>query len=398
MLIKALAVGQSVALAALAIVGIAVAVLVSLWRWGADFAVTGAVIGACLALAVLAGLHLRRRLLALQRSAHRMELLAEMSVRVNREILLNEDIELIYRTILDYLFRIFDTATTGSVLILGPDGNLRYAASRGFTESFVNDFCLRLEDCFLYQVSGGEMKETRLISGEDFKNIETVFKPGDWEYKSVISAPIYLGDRLFGIFNLDSAISGTYNAEDVEIVKRFRSQIEVGLLARERYTENIQRYQVDALTGLLTRRYFEDLFKVALSRAIRHKEHFVIALFDVDGLKTVNDTYGHLAGDHMLLCIADAVRVSCRSSDMIGRFGGDEFIASYLMTDLPSMEKNIAAIRTKLRSKPILLLGNLERRLSFSYGLASFPEDGDSLESLEAVADQRLYAMKTASR
>ncbi|MFZ2219578.1 MAG: hypothetical protein WAV85_12990, partial [Rhodoferax sp.] len=69
-----------------------------------------------------------RRFKALDESARRLSLLAKMNVQVNREILLNEDIQLIYSTILNYLFSIFNTATTGSVLILGDDGYLRFAA------------------------------------------------------------------------------------------------------------------------------------------------------------------------------------------------------------------------------------------------------------------------------
>ena len=199
------------------------------------------------------------------------------------------------------------------------------------------------------------------------------------------------------MLNLDSAVAGTYDAADVEIVERFRTQIEVGLLARERYTTNIQRYQVDSLTGLLTRRYFEDLLKVSLDRAVRHKETFVMALFDVDGLKQVNDSFGHLAGDQMLLTIATVLRGTCRNSDIIGRIGGDEFVASYHLTEMQAMEKNIASIRTRLRAKT-MRIGTGEHRLSFSYGLASFPEDGSDQEALMAAADRRLYAMKVAGK
>lgn len=338
-----------------------------------------------------------RHVQALTESSRRLSLIAEMNVQVNREILLNEDIELIYRTILNYLFSVFDKASTGSVLILSEEGVLTFAASRGFTEEFVSNFRLRLEDSFIYQVTRGNIREARLITREDFQNIETVFKPGVWEYKSVITAPLFVGDRLFGLLNLDSPVYGTYDAKDVEIVERFRTQIEVGLLARERYTANIKRYQVDPLTGLLTRRYFEDLFKLALDRAARNKDTFVVALFDVDNLKTVNDTHGHLAGDQMLLSIANALRGACRQSDTFGRLGGDEFIACYPQADVQVMDKNIATIRNRLRAKAVRL-ADAELVLSFSYGLAKFPEDGTNLQALVAAADKRLYAMKTAGR
>jgi diguanylate cyclase (GGDEF)-like protein len=390
-----LSLGSGIALAALAQAGIFGTALYALWRFGADFAPMAAALALALLLLNAGGALVHQRFKALEESSRRLSLLAEMNVQVNREILLNEDIELIYRTILNYLFSVFPSASTGSILILSDDGHLHFAASRGFTEAFVDKFHLKLEDCFLYQVTAGDIQAARLITQDDFRRIETVFKPGQWEYQSVISAPLFVGDRLFGLLNLDSPVSGTYDAADVEIVERFRSQIEIGLLARERYTTNIKRYQVDALTGLLTRRYFEDLLQISIDRAMRHQESFVIALFDVDALKHVNDTLGHLAGDQVLLAVANALRLSCRNSDIMGRLGGDEFIASYHLTELRMMEKNIAGIRTRLRAKP-LRLGDTEQTLSFSYGLARFPEDGTTQASLVAAADKRLYAMKSA--
>ena len=382
---------------ALAQAALAVAILLSLALIGTEAARTTTVALSLLACLLLAsagviGLYLRFR--RIRESSRRMRLLADMNVQVNREILLNENIELIYRTILDYLFSIFNTVNTGSILILGDDGYLTFAASRGFTEEYVRDFRLKLEDAFLYQETKGHITETRLITSETLARLVTMFDPGDWEYNSVVSAPIFVGKRLFGILNLDSDQPGTFDERDTAIVERFRAQIEVCLLAREQYRASIERYHVDSLTGLFTRRYFEDLFAISLDRALRYNEQFVIAIFDVDRLKYVNDTFGHLAGDQMLLMIASAIRASCRKSDVIGRFGGDEFIALYHASDKEMMERNIDGILAALRTKAVSF-GEKEHRLSFSYGLARFPEDGRSLEELTAAADGHLYAMKS---
>ena len=384
-------------LVAIAQLGLLVATALSFSFFGMDFAPFAVVAILCLVLANagLAALYLSFR--SFKESSHRMRLLAEMNVQVNREILLNEDIELIYRTILDYLFSIFDTAKMGSVLVLGEDGYLHIAASRGFTDAYVEKFRLKLEDCFLYQEAKGEIRETRLITYETFARILTKFQPETWEYQSVISSPLFIGDRLFGLLNLDSDKPDSFNDEDVRIVERFRAQIEVGLLARERYRSDIERYHVDSLTGLFSRRYFEDLFSATLDRASRYNESFIVALFDADGLKYVNDTFGHLAGDQMLILIAKAIRASCRKSDIIGRFGGDEFIAVYHVAGADMIEKNIAGILSNLHAKPVRF-GDKEHRLSFSYGLARYPDDGSDLEALTEAADKRLYAMKTEHR
>jgi diguanylate cyclase (GGDEF)-like protein len=376
---------------------IGIATVLALWTWGGAFLPYALSIALGLVVFNAGLLQAYRRAQAEQKSSRRLNLLAEMNVEVNRVILLNGNIELIYRTILNYLFRIFDTAATGSVLILGDDGYLTFAASKGFPDEFVRNFKLKLEESFLYQLTQGQIKNARLLIPEDFERLETVFKPEMWEYKSVISAPIFVGERLFGLLSLDSSVAGTYDDLDVEVVERFRAQIEVGLLARERYTANIKRYQVDSLTGLLTRRYFEDLFKLSLERAQRYEEPLVIALIDVDGLKTINDTLGHLAGDQLLLTIAKALQVSCRNSDIMGRLGGDEFIATYHRGDASALEANLANIRAQLSARRLSFEG-VEYHGSFSYGVARFPQDGADLDALVAVADKRMYAMKAEGK
>ena len=381
-------------LVAIAQLALVIAGLMAFWAGGIDPLVLAAVLVPILLLLTAGLACFRFSFRAREESSRRLRLLAEMNVQVNREVLLNEDIELIYRTILDYLFRIFDKVTSGSILILDDDGYLNFAASRGFSEGYVKRFRLKLEDSFIYQDTKGEIKETRLFTQDDFSRLVVLYRPGDWEFKSIISAPLFLGDRLFGTLNLDSDQAGIFDAEDVAIVERFRAQIEVCLLARERYRSNIERYRVDSLTGLFTRRYFEDLSSVALEHAQKHGETFVLALFDADGLKHANDTAGHLAGDQLLLSIASALRTSCRKSDIMGRFGGDEFIALYQASAAEIIEKNIANILSTIRAKPMSFSGK-EFRLSFSYGLASFPSDGTDLDSLTAIADKQLYEMKS---
>lgn len=392
---KSYPLGAGFGLIAVAQVGVIAAGVASLAWLGCGWALLAGMVSVLLLNAGLVLLY--QHLKAQKESSRRQSLLAEMNVQVNREILLNEDIELIYRTILNYLFRIFNKASGGSVQVLEDNGYFSIAACRGFTEEFVGKFHLRLEDSFLYQATGGNIKDTRLFTSKDFQRIQTVFQPGDWEFRSVINAPLFVGDRLFGALSLDSAVADTYNMDDVQIVDQFRTQIEIALLARERYTTNIKRYQVDALTGLFTRRYFEDLLKVSMDRALRQQESFVLALFDVDALKATNDTHGHLAGDQMLLAVANELRASCRYSDIMGRLGGDEFIACYFQSEMPVMEKSIAGIRDKLRAKA-LRAADLECHLSFSFGLATFPDDGTNQDALIAVADKRLYAMKSLSK
>ncbi|MFA6505707.1 MAG: diguanylate cyclase [Treponemataceae bacterium] len=325
--------------------------------------------------------------------ARRLTLLADMNIEINRAILLNEDIEFIYGTILDYLFRIFDNVTYGSVLVLGEDGYLTFAASRGFSEDYVKNFKLKWEDSFLFQETSGKKSGARLISKKTLERGKTQSLPEQWKYKSVLSAPLYTNGQLFGTLNLDSENSITFAQEDVHVVEQFTAQIEVCLLVRGKYRHNIERSRTDVLTGLFTRRYFEELFAIEIARVERYGEAFILALFDADGLKNVNDTLGHQAGDQFLIAIAEALRDGHRKSDIIGRFGGDEYIALYHASEMKDIKKNLSGVLSKLKSVPIKIAQN-HFTAAFSFGLAHYPEDGKVLDELIAVADRRLYVMK----
>ena len=140
----------------------------------------------------------------------------------------------------------------------------------------------------------------------------------------------------------------------------------------------------DALTGLHNRRYVLDELNKALQRARRTDLRFAVVLFDLDGFKLINDTCGHAAGDQVLVKAADALRSVVREGDVLGRYGGDEFL---LITygDLGSTE-SLAE-----RAEEAVWRGT---RLGVSAGLARYDEDGATSEALIDKADSRLAAIK----
>jgi len=327
------------------------------------------------------------------RKASRYGLLVDMNIRINRAILLEENIDSIYDTILDYVFKIFPHVTYGSVLALGDDGYLTFAAAKGYDDAYVRGFRLKLEESFIFQDSGGKIDGARLISDKTLYRLHVRFHPDNWDFRAVISAPLYVKGRLFGLLNLDSSKSNTFTPNDVHLVEQLTAQIEVCLLARGIFLERIEESREDALTGLMTRRYFEDLLAREIGRCERYGERFVFALFDADGLKAVNDTLGHRAGDRFLVAMADSLRRGYRVTDILGRFGGDEFVVLYHGDDPSALSRHLDLERDRLRSSPVDFEGN-PIVASFSYGLALFPDEGKTMAELVDVADGRLYEMK----
>jgi diguanylate cyclase (GGDEF)-like protein/PAS domain S-box-containing protein len=154
--------------------------------------------------------------------------------------------------------------------------------------------------------------------------------------------------------------------------------------------EQLQRaLDTDALTGLGTYRRLQQVLDGEIRRSGRTKRTFSVLLVDLDGLKHINDAYGHLAGNRALCRVADVLRQSCRSIDTPCRFGGDEFVLVMPET------RRLAAKQVAVRISRWLALNFEQPKLSVSVGVATYRRDGLTIENLLHAADKRLYNMKT---
>lgn len=154
----------------------------------------------------------------------------------------------------------------------------------------------------------------------------------------------------------------------------------------------------DALTGAFNREHLDTQLKAELSYARRHNRDVSLVLFDVDHFKKVNDTYGHQAGDQVLVQMARTINETIRNEDILARYGGEEF-AVVLRGEGPSGAGTLAE---RLRSAVMRIAiphDNGPIRITISAGCASFSELSDaSVESLIRSADSRLYAAKRSGR
>ena len=155
----------------------------------------------------------------------------------------------------------------------------------------------------------------------------------------------------------------------------------------------------DMLTGIFNRRFFMEIASLQVARSSRTNAYCYLAIFDLDRFKTVNDTYGHLAGDKVLVDIAQRVKKTIRPYDIFGRFGGEEFII--LMSDTKDIDKDdvikiIERIRLELCSTPVEYEGKAIR-ISASFGVAYAAPIND-METATKYADLALYRAKEGGR
>ena len=163
---------------------------------------------------------------------------------------------------------------------------------------------------------------------------------------------------------------------------------------REREAQRRIEYlaHFDTVTGLPNRALLADRLAQELARARRASQEFAVLLFDLDGFKDVNDTWGHAAGDRVLAAVAERARRCVRASDTVGRLGGDEFLAILPETSAAGA----AGVAEKLRDSlaaPYPLEG-ATAQLSASIGVSIFPVHGEDGESLQRAADAALYTAK----
>ena len=167
---------------------------------------------------------------------------------------------------------------------------------------------------------------------------------------------------------------------------------------RKEYEERLaQMAHTDSLTGLANRKMFFDLAEHSLSKANRQQSQCAIMFIDLDEFKNINDSYGHDAGDEVLKEVANRLKNCLRSSDIVGRIGGDEFVA---LIDDVKVKTEIEVLAEKIIesiSDKLVVFGD-EKQLGASIGIAFYPEHGFDINSLINKADQSMYEIKNAGK
>ncbi|MBO5948868.1 diguanylate cyclase [bacterium] len=154
----------------------------------------------------------------------------------------------------------------------------------------------------------------------------------------------------------------------------------------------------DGLTNLYNHRFFQEQMLINIENAKRYENPFSLILIDIDFFKKFNDTYGHQAGDAVLRQVAEQIKKSVRSTDIVCRYGGEEM--SVILTNTGKDEAIITAqkICDAIASKPFKLSNTLERNVTISLGVSTFPQNGQTPSELIEYADKGLYMAKENGR
>jgi len=320
--------------------------------------------------------------------------LKEAMLEVSHSITSTNDICTLFELILEKTIGSIEDADIGAVLVLDEYDNLKITASRGFGLKHVKEFSIELKKSFAWIHTNGNIDKTIIINDIDkMYDLNMLETEDGHEIKSTISTPIIIDGSLYGFVNLDSRYNHAFDEIDFELMEYMRIQVEIAISKHRLYEKNIYLSRYDKLTNLYNRRYFEELFKVEIEKSIIDKEKFCVIVFDLNGLKVVNDTYGHLAGDEYIKTFAKGTKNCMKQGDFLARIGGDEFVAVVLEHDLKKLMKKMDCLTRKFEENTIDFEGN-KIVCSFSYGIAEFPLEGKNGDDIIKIADERMYKYK----
>jgi diguanylate cyclase (GGDEF)-like protein len=162
-------------------------------------------------------------------------------------------------------------------------------------------------------------------------------------------------------------------------------------------TEDVRLSTVDPLTSVYNRRFINEFLMKEIERSKRSKNNFSIVMCDIDDFKVINDKYGHASGDSVLRFTSQYIIDSLRNSDVIGRYGGDEFVIILPETTHEGASKIIEKIKLSLAGSEIpIVKGRI--KVSVSFGIASFPDDGITSDDLLVASDERMYKEKSLGK
>src|SRR5216683_1319133 len=231
--------------------------------------------------------------------------------------------------------------------------------------------------------------ETALVNASADGGQIQGLQPGS---RSVLCIPITYGDTLLGVLNVESEQERAFSTEDALVMNTLADLLATALHNSFVFQKLQQQSITDGLTSIKTRRFFWESLASEWKRASRSGRPFSVVLIDLDKFKEVNDTYGHLEGDLVLARVGRLLEQKCRQSNVVARYGGDEFIILMPETGVEQAEILAERLRLWISTDPMLN----EHHITGSFGVASFPVHGFSSEDIIRVADAGMYVSKHA--
>ena len=219
---------------------------------------------------------------------------------------------------------------------------------------------------------------------------DAALKPLLADSAAAIALPVFYAEQLHGILYVESSTAADFTEEEVLLLRTLADLIAGALHNALSFQKAQEQAITDGLTGVKTHRFFMEALSAEWKRSTRAGRAFALVLMDLDRFKFVNDFYGHLEGDLVLKRVGHILETNCRRSDVVARYGGDEFVILMPETNMEHARQLATKLRGWVSADPLLR----EKNISASFGIACYPLHGSSPQELIQVADASMYLSK----
>jgi diguanylate cyclase (GGDEF)-like protein len=218
--------------------------------------------------------------------------------------------------------------------------------------------------------------------------------------RRIIAVPLINGERVMGVLEgvREDADSRAFTKANLRLLDALALPIASALANSLRVAEAERLSQTDDLTKLHNARYLRQYLLSEVRRARRYSSSVAALFFDLDDFKRVNDAHGHLVGSHVLMEMASIILSSVRDTDVVARYGGDEFVVVLPESDVEQASLVAERMRRKIERNTFTGGRNLRLQLTASFGVATFPRQAQSPQQLVANADAAMYEAKAAGK
>lgn len=322
-----------------------------------------------------------------------LQTLYEVAYTISRSL----DFKIVLTEVLDLVLGAMNEQK-GMVVLAGDEGDtLSLVGHRGLSAEAVGRVArTKMGEGWINEIITGN-KAMRFSTGDGYmpENLAGIAQDG---VKSVLAVPISARGVAFGVFAVFSSRKERFTDDDESLLSTIGNQVAVAAENARLYERTLELAREDGLTGLANRRHLMDQLTHEVGRACRYEMPLSILMLDLDRFKRFNDTYGHLKGDELLREFGNILKNSIRSTDIAGRYGGEEFAVILTNTSLKGAIVIAERIRRFVEALKITVNKDVPPQgITVSIGIAELAP-GETHEDLLAAADAALYRAKDGGR
>ncbi len=324
-----------------------------------------------------------------------LEATDKIVANINKEI----NFDMVLRVLVQQTMSLFPQADKGVILTYNNQINLfEPKVFCGYKESEYKNIELTLDEISNRYLKNGIELERGIYILQEFNESQTQKKFENLEKPaSMIAMTITAGNTLEGFFLLENmSNSMAFSELDAKKMMRIREHAISAIEKAKTHRKLEEAAILDPLTSLNNRRKMIEVLEGEMTRSERTGKSFCIVMADVDKFKEFNDTFGHDCGDYVLIEVSKLIKSTIRKQDIVGRWGGEEFLLVYPETGLDGARTVTEKVRSTIENK-IFVFNNIELKITVTFGITEFNKDS-SIDSSIKNADDALYIGKQRGR